>query len=216
MNNSCLDKDLKAFMELYPKFELFDRPDKRFDIIAGEIDVCDKEGNYWESFNIKILLDKDNYPYCIPEVFETSILIDRNIDWHINKEGNCCLDIPHELEYLSKRGINLIKFFQSKIYPFFANVEHKKMVLDYANGEYLHHFDGVMQFYKEKLQLTDFSKIILILESVIINNIPGRNELCLCGKNLKIKNCHLNSIDFLKSLSKERILKDLEGFKSLT
>jgi hypothetical protein len=86
---------------------------------------------------------------------------------------------------------------------------------NYANEEYEHHFDGVIQFYNEKLQLKDNPVIVKILTSVINNDIPGRNQFCVCGEEIKIKNCHLSTIHFLKSLSKDRIQKDLDGFKNL-
>ena len=139
--------------------------------------------------------------------------IDRNEDWHISEKGFCCLDIDHELEYAAKRGINIITFYQKKIYPFFANSLYKMKNGNYANEEYKHHFDGIIQFYDEKLKLKDVSVIVKILTSVKNNNIPGRNQFCVCGKDVKFKYCHLSTIDFLKSLSKDRIKKDLVGFK---
>jgi hypothetical protein len=216
MINKLLENDIKEFLNLYGKFAYEERSGKQYSILKGEVDICDVKGNYWNSFNIEIYIDKQKYPFCIPNVIENSKAIERESDWHISEEGVCCLDIDHKLEYLSKRGINIISFFQEKIYPFFANALYKKNNNGtYANGEYSHNFDGIVQFYKEKLILTDISKIIQILESIINNKIPTRNKLCLCGKNIKIKNCHLKAMIFLKSLSKDRILKDLDGFKNL-
>ena len=213
MNNSKLDKDLKAFLDLYSKFIYYERPEKQYSLLKGDIEICDIDGNYWDTFEIEIYIDKHKYPYHVPIVVESSKIIKRDDDWHISDKGVCCLDIDHELEYLSKRGINITDFYQKKIYPYFTNTLYKIKNGEYANGEYLHNFDGIIQFYREKLQISDIKVILVILDKIIENKVPGRNSMCLCGSERKIKNCHLKSIDFLKTLSKDRILKDLKGFE---
>ncbi len=214
MNNSKLDKDLKVFLDLYSKFTYNERPKKQCLLLKGDIDICDIDGNYWDTFEIEIYIDKSKYPHHAPIVVESSNIIKRDIDWHISKDGICCLDIDHEIEYLSKRGVNITAFYQKKIYPYFTNTLYRIKNGEYANGEYLHNFDGIIQFYREKLQISDIKVILRILSRIIENKVPGRNSMCLCGSEKKIKKCHLESIDFLKSLSKDRIIKDLEGFKN--
>lgn len=214
IKNQQLEKDLKSFLEIYPSYSYKKRYGKRYSPLKGEIDVCDTAGNYLESFDIEIWLDNDQYPHSIPLVRERSNKIERHEDWHIDNDGYCCLDIEHELEYKAKRGIELVSFYQNDIYPFFANTLYKINFGSYANGEYGHSFRGVEQFYDEKLQLKDHSLIIKILEAVLNNKIPGRNDRpCICGLNKKFKRCHLKCISFLQSLSKERLLKDLAGFE---
>lgn len=215
MTNNLLERNINSFLNTYPKFKYYERPKKKCSILKGVIDICDVDGNYWDSFNIEIFIEKQKYPYTVPIVKETSKKIERTDEWHISEDGFCCLDIDHELEYMSKRGMNIISFYQEKVYPFFTNAMYKMKNGDYANEEYKHHFDGVIQFYNEKLKLNNVSVITKILTSVIDNHIPGRNQFCVCGKEVKIKKCHLSSIDFLKSLPKDRLQKDLEGFKNL-
>jgi len=215
MTNNLLERNISSFLNTYPKFKYYERPKKKCSILKGTIDICDVDGNYWDSFKIEIYIEKQKYPYCVPIVKETSKKIDRIDEWHVSEDGFCCLDIDHELEYLSKRGINIISFYQEKVYPFFTNALYKMKEGNYANEEYKHHFDGVVQFYDQKLKLKEISIIKKILTSVLNNNIPGRNQICLCGEEIKIKNCHLTTINFLKSLSKDRIRKDLNGFNEL-
>lgn len=215
MTNNLLERNINSFLNTYPKFKYYERKKKKCSILKGVIDICDVDGNYWDSFNIEIFIEKQKYPYCVPIVKETSKIIERVDEWHISKDGFCCLDIDHELEYLSKSGINIISFYQEKIYPFFTNSLYKMKEGNYANEEYKHHFDGVIQFYDERLKLKDVSVIIKILTSVMDNDIPGRNQFCVCGKQVKIKKCHLVAINFLKSLSKDRILKDINIFKTI-
>ena len=212
MINDLLNKDINSFVSIYPNF-CTSELSKNFIEIIGEIDICDINGSYWDSFNIGIIINKSKYPYTCPIVREKSKKIERDEDWHISKDGICCIDMDHQLEFNSKKGINLISFYQNEIYPFFTNVIYKKEVGEYANGEYKHNFEGVLDFYENKLKLKNIDIIIEILRTIISNSIPGRNQNCLCGSLVKIKYCHLDSINFLKSLSKETILRDLKNFQ---
>lgn len=215
--NRQLEKDVKAFLEVYPSYSHHKRHGKRYSKIKGEIDICDSAGNYLDSFNIDIFLDNDRYPYSIPMVKECSTKIRRHEDWHIDDSGYCCLDIDHELEYKAKRGIELINFYRNSIYPYFANALYKMNFGEYSNGEYDHFFKGVVQFYNKKLLLKDNHLILKILNAVLSNTLPGRNARpCICGQDKKFKRCHLKCIEFLQCLSKERLLKDLAGFEELS
>jgi len=214
MKNDSLEKDLKSFLSLYLKFERINIPRNKYLILRGDIDVCDTQGNYLKTFEVDIFINRKSYPYTIPLVKETSEFIDRNDDWHVNNEGLCCLDIDHKLLKLSQRGIHVSEFYQDVIYPFFCNTVFKQLYNDYANGEYPHEFNGVRSFYKLELKLEEPKLIIDILRSINTNKTPGRNQLCICGKT-KYKKCsdHFKSIQFLKSLPRERILKDLKSFE---
>lgn len=216
VTNSQLEKDVNSFLEIYPSYSYHKPFGKKYSKIKGEIDVCDTEGNYLDSFAIEILLNNDRYPYIIPIVRECSKKIERHEDWHIDNNGYCCLDIEHVLEFKAKQGIKIVEFYQNCIYPFFANTLYKMNFGKYSNGEYSHFFNGVTQFYEEKLMLTDSVLIIKILKAILNNTIPGRNNRpCICGLDKKFKKCHLESFNFLQFISKERLIKDLTGFENL-
>lgn len=208
-----LEKDIDTFCDVYPSFKYYKNSNKKFCYLMGDLDVCDLEGNFYNTFRIKIFLNKDQYPYSVPTVQEITKNIDRTDDNHLDEDGICCLDIEHNLEKNSKKGIQLTTFYREKIYPFFANFIFKQDAGNYANGEYAHFFDGVVQYYKEELKIDDLQTITKIIYSVASNTIPNRNEMCLCGSNLKIKNCHLTEIMPLKSLSKKRLISDLINFE---
>lgn len=210
-----LQKEVEEFCKIYPSFKYYKNCNKKFCYLIGHLDVCDLNGNYYDTFKIKIYIDRDSYPYCVPIVQEITELIERIDDNHISEEGICCLDIEHILEKDSRKGINILTFYRDKIYPFFANYLFKENTGNYANGEYAHFFDGVIQYYKEELEIDDFSSITKIIYAVASNSIPNRNELCLCGSNLKIKHCHWKKIKLLKSLSKSRLISDLINFEKL-
>jgi len=210
---SRFEKDFQIANVLFPKLNCVWNSKNNFWAIYGELDICDQEGDYWNTFKIVVYVPK-TYPYCIPLVKEKSEIVDREDDWHINEEGLCCVDIIHNLLFQQRKGINISDFLKFKVYPYFANQVYKKNFGTYAAGEYMHHFNGIKQFYVEDLRIGDVHLAIKILKMILNNRLPGRNDECPCGGG-KFKNCHWSSIDFLKSISKEQLRSDLVEFSSI-
>lgn len=209
-----LEQDIKKVSEFFPKLKLVWASKFSTWSLDGELDICDINGEYWSTFEIIVYIPK-SYPNGIPLVEEKSNLIPREIDRHISEEGYCCLDVTHKLSYKALTGIYLLEFLQNSVYPYFANQLYYNKNEHFAGAEYKHNFDGVIQFYDESLNVKDAKSAILILEGIILNNIPGRNDNCLCGSNKKMKQCHIKTIDFLKSLDKKLLEDDLARFKKL-
>lgn len=182
-------------------------------LITGSLDICDSEGDYWNTFKVTILIPK-NYPHCVPIIMENSEIIPRDIDWHISKEGICCIDHEYALIIMSRKGININTFIKDKIYPYFANQLFRLTKGKYAGKEYLHHFDGTLQFYIEDLDLKSPKMVAVFLERILKKYMVGRNNLCPCGIGKKIKECHLESIETIKLIGKGKIEKDLQGIRS--
>ncbi|MEM8969918.1 MAG: SEC-C metal-binding domain-containing protein [Bacteroidota bacterium] len=210
------EKDIAEALGQFPKLS------KHFDsstntwLLAGDLDICDSQGEYWNTFNILILIP-NTYPYCVPQVIEKSTLIPRDTNRHISEEGICCLDMDHKLLHMASRGIRLVDFIVEKVYPFFANQlyydENKEK--KYAGEEYEHHFAGVRQFYAEDLNIADVHLAVKVIEMVLANSIPGRNDRCICESGQKFKWCHAEAFALLKTLPTDRLKKDLYSFKDL-
>ncbi len=209
---SKFEIDFEEALPFFPKLNFKEDKKKGLWIISGKIDICDQDGNYWETFDIIIYIPY-SYPNCVPLVREKSNIIQRDDDWHIDNLGFCCLNMDHKLQIMSKRGINLTNFIRNIVYPYFANQLYKKANGEYADGTYLHGFDGVRQYYSE-LNICDDGLAIKILDGIINNKIPGRNDPCFCGK-AKFKNCHLKSVLILKSVTIKQLKNDLKEFKNL-
>jgi hypothetical protein len=207
-----LSKDIKEVNNAFPKLNYFDKSEGIF--FKGELDICDTKGNYWDTFTIGITIPK-NYPFGVPLLFEISNIIPREDDRHIDKNGLCCVDIEHELLYLSRQGIRIIDFIRDKVYPFFANQLYFKEEGKYSNGEYKHRFEGIVQFYNERLNITDNKEAIKILQTLLEGKNHSRNELCFCGSEKKLKHCHLESVIFLKTLGNKCLIRDLEEFEKI-
>lgn len=212
-NEKLFKKDFQRMQEKFPKFPAYYLDKKgKYWFIDGVLDICDKEGDYWGCFDIKLIVPV-SYPRCIPIVLETSNKIERIQDRHVNEIGACCLDIDHCLLKMKNRGITLVSFFESKIYSFFANQLYFEREGKFAGEEYDHHFDGIKQFYKEDLKISTIEEAVNILEFILSNKKLGRNDVCFCSER-KFKDCHLRDVEFLQSLGKDRLKMDLEGFKN--
>lgn len=206
--------DFRLLSEKFPKLNKFSWIEKlKSWVIEGELDICDMVGDYWDTFKVRVIVPI-NYPYCVPMVQEMSNKIPRQEDRHINELGFCCLDIDHRLLRMSRRGIRLNDFVTTYVYPYFANQIYYESEERYSSGEYAHHFAGVIQFYHEELGIRTAIEAITILEHILTTKPLGRNEPCFCGRG-KYKSCHLQTVNYLKSVGKERLIRDLSGFKEV-
>lgn len=209
--NKQFEMDYQLTSERFPKLKnYFWSEELKVWIIDGELDICDTAGEYWDTFVIRIIVP-NTYPYCVPLVIEKSEKIPREADRHISKEGICCLDIEHRLLKMSRRGIRLVDFMTDKVYPYFANQLYFEQEQKYSSGEYGHGFEGVKQLYKE-IGIVTVEEAIMILEHILHAKELERNKVCFCGKG-KYKKCHLEKVNFLKSVGKTQLERDLADFK---
>ncbi|XMO85036.1 hypothetical protein AAFN75_09580 [Algibacter sp. AS12] len=207
-----MDKHIKQFLERYHNFSLIDSKKKHGASLRGIITVVDENDQVWADYDVRIEIDS-TYPYTIPSVYEVSKLIERNWDFHISKSGKCCLDIHHSLLLKMRAGIDLTDFYQNVIYPFFANHQYRIDDGNYANGEYKHFEKGIIQYYKEELDLSETDYILKLLESAILDSKHERNIVCnICGSS-KFKRCCLSKINKLKLFGKDQLKVDYEIFK---
>jgi len=209
---TVFERDLKVALDRFPKLRLM-QSNTNYWVVSGELDICDTKGNYWNTFEIQMLFSK-NYPFCIPVVTEVSKIIPREIDWHISLSGDCCLDIPHKLVYQSRLGVNISDFVATKVYPYFSNQLYKLQTGSYAGSEFAHHREGIIQFYTEELRFEP-NKALYVLQRLTRGKSFNRNEMCYCGKKVKLKNCHISTIEFLKSMPHKQLSIDLKCFKLL-
>lgn len=209
---SVFEKDFEGVKERFPKLSYSWDKKRNLWVVSGDLDICDTIGIYWNTFRITILVPR-GYPFCVPIVIERSDIIPRHVDWHVSPQGICCLDAEQSLLAMSKTGIILTDFIAEKIYTFFANQLHKLESERYAGEEYAHHTAGTIQYYLEDLKIPSVEKTIAILQMVLTNSGLGRNEKCPCASGLKLKHCHLQAIETIKSFGYKRILSDLESIK---
>lgn len=211
---ASFEKDFAGIQDFYPKLNSRRSDEPKGWIVSGELDICDQDGTYWDTFDIGIFIPA-GYPYAVPTTMERSQLIPREIDWHISPKGVCCLDIDHNLLLAARKGLLLSDYLKNKVYPYFANQLHKRHKGTYAGEEYAHHFEGVIQFYREKLLLASTEQALSFINLVIGHHKPGRNARCPCGSGKKLKHCHQETLDILKDIGPAALKDDLAGFIGL-
>jgi ubiquitin-protein ligase len=202
-----IEKDFNIVSEKFPKL-ILEKSAKGLYHCVGEIDIFDNNNNYWDSFQIKIKLP-NGYPYSFPKVFTVGNRIPIEEDRHINKDSSCCVTVLHEEILRASRGITIIQFINEFVVPFFANQLYFEKHKKWANGDYLHRIDGIIQFYKEQTHLKTIDEIILLLKKLPNIRQLGRNDKCFCNSELKYKNCHLLSLNKILSLPVKRVNQDL-------
>ncbi len=208
-----IDKDFRELKKVFPKMntKTINQANNAW-LISGDIDIFDVNGDYWETYEIKIQVPF-TYPHCVIGVQETSQKIERSEDRHIDNLGICCLDISHKLLAMKMKGVNLTDFTKSKIYPYFANQVFFDRTGKYAAGDYPHRFDGIRQFYSEELGIENEKEAIDLIQFILSKEKLGRNDLCFCGDK-KFKDCHLANVEFLRSVGENQLRIDLAGFKN--
>lgn len=211
MQKLILDKDIHEVLEIFPKLKLFEKEKKK--ILSGEIDIFDAADNYLDSFTINVAIPR-NYPYGFPLLFETSNKFEHIPDRHIDEDGSCCVCSLQEVDLISQKGISMKDFFLGYVIPYLANQLYFNIEKEWANGDYDHGAEGILQYYRELFELDRIEEIFELL-SFLNKNRMNRNDTCFCGKKQKLKRCHLQTYTIIKFLSKSRIEVDLLGLKWL-
>lgn len=92
--------------------------------------------------------------------------------------------------------------------PYFFDQVHKLENSEYKGKEYAHGSYGLIEDYKEWLNLDSDEEVIDRLKIITDWIKLPRNERCFCGSDLKYKKCHLIKNTF-KGIPKEVIKDDL-------
>lgn len=212
MQKLNLDKDLIEVLELFPKLKLLEKDKQKS--VCGEIDIFDAAGNYVDSFTIKVAVPR-NYPHGFPLIFETGNKIEHIPDRHINEGGSCCVCSLQESDLISQKGITIKDFFLRYVIPYLANQLYFEREEEWANGDYDHGDEGILQFYQELFEMETIEEVINLLTFLNTKKM-NRNDDCFCGKKEKLKRCHIRTVTIIKDLSKGRIEYDILALKRLT
>jgi hypothetical protein len=202
-----IEKDFNVACDRFPKL-ILKKIAKGIYHCVGEIDIFDNKNNYWDSFQIIIKLSTA-YPYSFPKVYIVGNRIPIEDERHINKDASCCVAILQEETLRASRGITILQFINEFVVPFFANQLYFEKHNKWANGDYLHSIDGIIQFYKEQTHLETVNEILSFLKKLPTIKKLGRNDKCYCNSDLKYKNCHLPLLIKIVSLPIKRVNQDL-------
>lgn len=182
--------------------------------IDGIIDVVDDDGCYWDSYDISIVLSKE-YPNDLPTLIETGKKIERTADWHISADGQCCLSTRAKMFYDLNGEITLLRWLNQFAHPFLANHVYRKKTKHYANEEFTHGVQGIIEGWKKILQVNTESKVLHHLEYMSGSRTMSKNELCFCGRGKLYKRCFLlNPIEHRLNIPVDEITKDMKAIRT--
>jgi len=159
---------------------------------------------------VKVRLDFPfNYPQGEPHAFDAAGRFQHTEDRHFSThDGCCCLWLPPKSRWDSMNSDALVPFLDEVVVFF-----DRQLVFDaggqvsWPGGEYGHRGNGYREWLREEL---GSEKLITLLLPVLKGaQKVGRNDLCLCGSQLKFKRCHESNIDKIKRHITVELLKRL-------
>jgi len=175
---------------------------------SGEIFISDSD-----SYQIRIELNP--YPRFFPSLFETAERIPIKADRHMYTDtGSCCLTTKARAQILLKTKIKTLKdFVKDIVIPYLQNNSYYEINKKYKTSEYDHYHQGVVDSYKDILQITDE----LIIAKTIYNRLKSPklkiHHPCFCGSGIKLKNCsrgiHDKAYREFKFIDKDLLESDL-------
>jgi hypothetical protein len=156
--------------------------------IDGSIDIIDLDGEYWDTFDVRITVPK-SYPARLFELEETGERIPKTQEWHNNVK--CCLSTPAVMYSEMAGDLTLINWLDKFAHPYLANSLYKIKTGHYANEEFEHGTPGIIQGYQKVFRTSDVLVLIEQLELLTGSKILERNSRCFCNSGKKYKKCFL-------------------------
>jgi hypothetical protein len=178
--------------------------------IYGELTVCIND-------TYEICLVIGVFPLHFPSVFETGERIPPTVDRHIYSNSKaCCFSTSANAQILLKTKIKtLLDFIKEIVIPYFINNTFYEINGFYADSTYSHGVDGIIEGYKDILQLPKDTNDYLIAQ-ILIRRFKGENlnirDKCYCGSGTVLKKCQNGKHDIayrrFKLIEKELLIND--------
>ncbi len=207
-----LKKDTALTLERYPKLALTERPGK-LPSLTGQIDIVAEDGTVVETFAVRIQYT-ENFPNAYPLAYEIGGRFPKaNSDLHVNSDGTLCLNVEQDEILGTRNGISTIDFIQNVLIPNLAWRVCKLEGLTTDLKEYRHGMEGIVDSYKEKLGTDNIRLILLLIGKAALNQLPERNERCICGSEKKYKQCHYPAIESIRLINRDILTKHFKAIK---
>ena len=195
--------DIQSVRIKYP--QLHYRQDAENWLLLGSIDIVDKEGNYYDSYDVEIV-GTLLFPHQFPKLFERSNKFPKIADWHVFNDESCCTAVRGK-EILSTRNkISVLRYINEFVVPYLANQTFRKLNGNYANGEYAHNKNGEIEFFEELFFTKDLLIILKCIDLALSEKDP-KNIKCICTSDKKYKHCHRKLVQKAMLLGKEYLIR---------
>ncbi len=181
-------EDFSDFLIYQPEMEITTIEKNRYTIEGiYNLSSLHKDTYLYAKYALRIEVPK-TYPGMLPQVFDVDGIIPKDFK-HFYSDGSLCLGSPMEL-YLTaiKTGISqfLIKHIDSYMYSATYFIKYN---CQFPYGERSHGLMGILEFWKEYLNTDDLGTIYSVLNYISKNNYRG-HDLCPCGSERKVRDCH--------------------------
>lgn len=205
------EEDKNATLNKNPGLR-YEGKNRDFHIFSGNYFLKDDSDKLIESFAVRVCIPL-KYPNTVPIVLSTDEKITRHEDLHISEEGIICFEHGYNLNKYASGGLRLYDFIEYYFPKYFSWILLKQNGNTENLKEWAHGKKGNLEMYELLLCTSDIRKMEAFLVQYLSVSKPGRNQKCYCNSGKKIKNCHLEAINFLRSTSKKEIEKDLNELK---
>lgn len=128
------------------------------------------------------------YPEELPKLKETGGRVEQGYS-HVFLDGSLCLGVPVEIRRAFSLQPSLLGFVNRLVIPFFYGFCHWKQFGDHPFGEHAHNGKGILEYYKEALNLAKEESAIAFLLHLFQHGYRGHHE-CPCGSGKKLRKCH--------------------------
>jgi hypothetical protein len=198
---------LEQVIQRYPNLEVSSEDGEKF--LRGSLEVVDDNGKSWDTYLVEVKY-KEEFPYRFPKVFEISGKIPKIADWHIYRDGSCCIDVlPSEIIKCAG-GINSTSFIEEELIPYLFNQTYRKVEGYYTGGEYSHGLMGIYEFFSSILRTeSDIGKTLALMHYIATEPRLNRSNKCFCGSNELFRKCHMQAYDELSKLDKIFLLEQI-------
>lgn len=173
--------------------------------ISTNVDGKSIAGDYM----LKLVFPR-NYPKMYPVVYDLNNSIPKN--FHTNPDKTLCLTTPIETSEIFFRNNSLENFINSLLIPYLIGYLYYRDYKVMPYGERLHGIDGKLEYYKEKFNTEKNTSIIKFLQIAVKKNVRG-HQLCPCGSNKRIRDCHATEVKSLFPIPKELLNKEIAELK---
>jgi len=192
---------------------------KSYPLLAYDKDKNELKGELYitnsDSYELRIELTP--YPRFFPNVYEVNERIPNKPDRHIyTNTGSFCFTTTAKSQvFLGTKIKTLTLFIKEIVVPYLQNNSYYEIKRKYKTDEYSHDSSGVIEGYRDILQIDDDLKIA----QIIVRRIEGEklkiHYPCYCGSRLTMKKCFSGKHDLayrnFKKIEKEVLYSDLEN-----
>lgn len=162
-----------------------------------------------------ISIELSPYPEYFPAVCETGERIPKKASRHIYSDtGSCCFTTNAKAQILLKTVIlSLGDFMKEIVVPYFLNNSYYELHGRYFDEEYSHGPIGVVEGYRDILQISDDLRIAKTMFDYLKDGKLKVHQNCYCGSGVILLKCkngiHDKCYRDFRKINREQIRMDL-------